>query len=558
MLAMLSDAVAFLANTTAGIESIVQFGFGAAIALLGADLLLGIVAPMAIAWIEASVPAPTPGRRSTVLRVAGSLGAAGLAMASVLMLVFVLPWLGVVLAVVALVATVVVPVLVQRRSGLASGATPVGDLDLTGSDAGIGRRLGRVLAAVARRPGIVLSIAGAVTLIAATFAVQIETRFDVQDFFAADTDFVTALDQLDRHVGSRGGEAAQIYVEGDLTDPANLALLGGHVDRLRDLDEPAFARTGEDVIVGTGILEIFDRTWESPVMPELVAEQTGVVLTDLDGDAVPDTREQVSALLATAGLVGVPLDEQRLLLTPDEVNTSVSLGVNGTADATTLELQISDSRNQSSVLNARTALKPIAADISSDFGDSFVQATGSPLVREGSLEGTSRALVVSLPIALLACLAVASIFLRSIRYGIASVVPIVMVVTWLYAFMHLAGFAVNLVTATIAAVSIGIGIDFALHYVARFREELARHGDKSEAVRIAGEGTGMALAASAASSIIGFGILALAPMPLFATYGLLTALMIVMALAATLLVLPSVLVVLSRGTAPEFAGGRLQ
>ena len=114
--------------------------------------------------------------------------------------------------------------------------------------------------------------------------------------------------------------------------------------------------------------------------------------------------------------------------------------------------------------------------------------------------------------------------------------------------MFVAGFAINLVTATIGAVSIGIGIDFAIHFAVRYREELSRGGHRYEAVRAAGEGTGVTLAASAASSIVGFAILALAPMPLFASYGLLTAVMIAMALAASLLVLPALLTLITRDT----------
>ena len=111
--------------------------------------------------------------------------------------------------------------------------------------------------------------------------------------------------------------------------------------------------------------------------------------------------------------------------------------------------------------------------------------------------------------------------------------------------MFAVGFAINLVTATIAAVSVGIGIDFAIHFIVRYREELARHGGRETAVRVASEGTGLALLASAISSAMGFGILAFAPMPLFAAYGLLTAVMIVMALVATLAVLPSLLVLIT-------------
>ena len=49
--------------------------------------------------------------------------------------------------------------------------------------------------------------------------------------------------------------------------------------------------------------------------------------------------------------------------------------------------------------------------------------------------------------------------------------------------------------------------------------------------------------------MLGFAILAFAPMPLFASYGLLTAVMIAMAAAASLLVLPSLLVLVTRDAA---------
>ncbi len=76
---------------------------------------------------------------------------------------------------------------------------------------------------------------------------------------------------------------------------------------------------------------------------------------------------------------------------------------------------------------------------------------------------------------------------------------------------------------------------------------------RHEAVRATEEGTGTALVASAVSSAVGFGILAFAPMPLFAAYGFLTAVMIVMALVATLAVLPGILVLVTadRTTAAE-------
>jgi len=540
LLALMSDASAFLANLTSGIESINQFGIGAAIALTGAYVLLGVVTPMVIARIESEIPPPTAGRRGSALRVAGATSAAAMTMASVLLLVFVLPWLGAILSIVTAIAVLGVPYLVQRRK---LDGQSVGELPVAGYDTALARPIGRAIAAVASKPAIVLPTALVITGIAMTFAIRVPAEFDVEDFFASDTDFVVGLDQAETHVGERGGETALIYVEGDLTDPDRLGDLKSRVNDIRSLNTSTLARDSDGVRIDGGIFSVIDAAWESGPMPGLVAQQTGITLTDDDNNGIPDTRDQLEALLGVAAKTGVPFDESRLILTPDDVKTAVN--IEGPIDATVFELALVNSRNQSSVTSAREDLETIATAMSADMGGSFVQVTGSPFIREASLDATNRALQVSLPVALLLCLLIASVFLRSIRYGLASIVPIVMVITWLYAVMELTGFAINLVTATIAAVSVGIGIDFAIHFISRYREELARAGSRHTAVRAAGEGTGLALVASAISSAVGFGLLALAPMPLFAAYGLLTALMIILALIATLAVLPSLLVLIT-------------
>jgi len=112
--------------------------------------------------------------------------------------------------------------------------------------------------------------------------------------------------------------------------------------------------------------------------------------------------------------------------------------------------------------------------------------------------------------------------------------------------MYLFDFGLNFVTATIAAVSIGIGIDFAVHLTQRYREELNKVEDEIQAMEQAVRGTGVALLASAATSIIGFAIMGFAPMPVFSAYGILTAVMIMMSATASLLILPTLLLLVSR------------
>jgi uncharacterized protein len=154
-------------------------------------------------------------------------------------------------------------------------------------------------------------------------------------------------------------------------------------------------------------------------------------------------------------------------------------------------------------------------------------------------------MLLALPIALVLCTLLAAVFMRSLKYGIAAVIPILLVVGWIYGFMFLAGFKINVVTATIAAIAVGVGIDYSTHFTMRFREEFEGEPSRFPALRRAGEGTGGALAISALSSILGFAVMALAPMPIFATFGTLTAVMIAFSLTVALLVLPSLLLVVT-------------
>jgi len=198
-------------------------------------------------------------------------------------------------------------------------------------------------------------------------------------------------------------------------------------------------------------------------------------------------------------------------------------------------------REQSKVGEASDQLASDLLPLDSTPGITSYGLTGSPFTRNEGLKATTSSLQKSIPIAAVAALVVLFIAMRSIRYAAVTVIPIGLVVTWLYAIMYLAGFGLNFVTATIGAVSIGVGIDYSIHMTERFREELRKSSTTTEAARIAARETGVALMASAASSIGGFAVMGFAPMPMFSSYGILTAIMIALALAASILVLPALL-----------------
>jgi predicted RND superfamily exporter protein len=173
------------------------------------------------------------------------------------------------------------------------------------------------------------------------------------------------------------------------------------------------------------------------------------------------------------------------------------------------------------------------------------KVSGDVVAQFLSMESFTRSMLVSLPLALALTFLIASVMLRSVRFALVSVLPIGLVVIGVYAFMATFGYTVNVITATIAAIAVGVGIDFSTHFTARYREELLKGNSRLGAVKLSGVGTGGALVLSALTSVLGFLVMAMAPAPIFATFGALTAVMIVLSLMVAILVLPSLLVLVT-------------
>jgi predicted RND superfamily exporter protein len=555
VLAMASDAAAFLSNATTGIESLVQFGIGAALATVSAFLVLGLAVPLALLRIEELVGGDPTTCSGRIAASVGGLLAALTAMAAVVVSVFVLPWLGAALLGLYLVLMIVLPLLILRPKTDRTEAAP------NASDEAHSRGfqlIGRSVVAIASKRWLVLPCLGAFTLYCVHLAHQVRADFDVRDLFDGQSSFVVGLDKLDLHMGEQGGEAASIYIEASLDRPEVLRTLRGFIERLEGLDSQRLARDSQSRLrLERGVIGVVDDVMSHPLALAAISTAEGVQISDDDNDELPDTPTQAAAIYRFARAKGIPQSRDQLLRTPDQVRTALWISDDPLeSPATVLTLRLPGSRSQETTEAARAELDPLVADLQRRLRDDDEQAravlTGQPIARQATLDAILWAFRLSIPVALLLCLFISAIFMWSLRYAVVSIIPILVVVAWLYAFMSLMGYGVNVVTATIGAISIGIGIDFAVHLTMRFREELARTGHRTEALAIAGTGTGGALAASALSSVVGFAILALAPMPMFAAYGLLTAVMIVLALVASLALLPSLLMLVTpEPTAPH-------
>jgi len=545
LLAVSSSVAAFLANAASGTEAIVQFGIGAAVSLVWAYVLLGQLAPRVTVGLEDYVGNDPIKGVSTFVYVAGALAMAivgGLAVA----LAAVMPSVGAAALLVLVGLLIVVPAgLTRRRNRRAAlrGAPLVHGHK--GAAHGL-KPVGMAVEFLARWRYVTIPVVVVVGLLAFAQATTVDSGFRIEDMLSTETDFAQSIERVTEHYPSSGEGSSYVYVEGDLTDPDNLVAIDDVVAELEASSAKFGTNVSGDLIVGLHAADLVRMVMASPARLEI--EATGPSLTDSDGDLIPDTKAAVAAIYQHAHRFGVLTPEGQQAVSAEDVGGV--LADLGDKQGTAIVIQVGSFTDGEIIVPVHDQLVASAAAFEATTTDIETRVSGDVISSYMSLEAFTRSMIVSLPLALALALVLAAFMLRSLRFALVSVLPIGLVVIGVYAFMATFGYSVNVVTATIAAIAVGVGIDFSTHFTARYREELGRSGGRLDAVRRAGTGTGGALVLSALTSVLGFLVMAMAPTPLFATFGLLTAVMIVLSLLVAVLVLPSLLVLVTPADLP--------
>ena len=129
---------------------------------------------------------------------------------------------------------------------------------------------------------------------------------------------------------------------------------------------------------------------------------------------------------------------------------------------------------------------------------------------------------------------------RNIGMATLATLPTILATVWIMATMAALGITLNVLTVMVTALTIGLGIDYAIHVVERFREE-SEHKSERQAIETTIERTGSALLISGLTTVSGFVVLFLSPMPLVRNFGIITAATIVYSLIIAIFVLPSLI-----------------
>ena len=372
---------------------------------------------------------------------------------------------------------------------------------------------------------------------------NLDTVFNFTDFLPEDDPVVATLAVLTDEFGGGFGETTSVLLEGD-----NLATPEIHnaiIDAIGDL-------AGADNIV----------TFGENVANESVVASLGAMLAPQD--AIPGAPPQAPDMELVSGLMsygveimsGEGLDALKVsssgdvdglykfLLAKDPITFFGSLYLDDQEVFTAQQIKITTSAGSEGSRQLTddiyAAFQPVI-----DLGVN-VAATNDSIVTNSVSDLISASQFQSLVFAIFSSMLFLIIYywidLRRPFLGVVTIFPVIAIVMGTYLGMNLLEIPLNPVTATLTGIAIGIGVPFVIHVTNRFREALNKDSNPVSAITTTLKTTGGSLFGSAFTTMAGFGILTTSTFKPFQQMGQVVLVSIGFALVASILILPTLLV----------------
>jgi uncharacterized protein len=362
---------------------------------------------------------------------------------------------------------------------------------------------------------------------------QLEVRFSVTDFVSEDAPAVVTYEKIIDSYGGGFGETTDVLVEGEVATPRAHNALVGALDGLAEVDDVA---TFGEVAQANSPVAVLGTLLAPPDGSQPPAElQEAAAAAGLGEDLTVADDADVAALYTTL-----------LEVAPEEAEAVLARDASGDLDALRLSIQ-----TQAGEAGAGQLREDLARTFTPLVDEGLeVTPTSDEIITDVIVTALSDSQVSSMLITLVAAMVLLTVtyWFRNRRpaLGVITVLPVALVVLWTFAMMAATGIPFGPITATIAALAIGIGVPYTIHITNRYQEDRMLHADPADAIRSTVRHTGGALAGSAFTTCAGFGILVTSTLTPFRQFGFVTVYAVGFSLLAATLVLPSMLALWDR------------
>lgn len=380
---------------------------------------------------------------------------------------------------------------------------------------------------------LILVLSGAMFIVSAIGISRLAVENSFIDYFKKSTEIYQGMKVIDQNLG--GTTPLDVIVEIDATKATAAgakASADANADKeFDDFDE--FEKKGKS-----------EKYWFS-------SDRMALVKTIHDYlESVPEIGKVLSlgTMLKLAEKLnhGKPLDNFQLALLygelPDRFKELVLKPyVSVKHNQLRFSVRVKDSEKS---LQRNALLKKIRHDLTDKVGlkKENVHLTGLLVLYNNMLQSLFDSQILTLGVVVLALLAMFLFLFKSLKLALIAIAPNLLAIGAVLGFMGWASIPLDMMTITIAAISIGIAVDNTIHYIYRFKNEFKVNPDYIKTMHYCHGSIGYAMYYTSVTIVIGFSILALSNFLPTVYFGLLTGLAMLIALVASLTLLPQLLI----------------
>lgn len=203
-------------------------------------------------------------------------------------------------------------------------------------------------------------------------------------------------------------------------------------------------------------------------------------------------------------------------------------------------------------LNRDQLIREVREGLQDNFGltPEQVEVTGTLVLYNNVLQSLYQSQILTLGVVLAVIMVMFLMLFQSIRIAVLCIIPNIIAAALVLGMMGWLGIPLDIMTITIAAISVGIGVDNTIHYVHRFRREFHRLGNYKATMYFCHGSIARAMYFTSLTIVAGFSILVLSNFIPTIVFGLLTSIAMLVALVGALTLLPQLLISFN-GLGPE-------
>ena len=159
------------------------------------------------------------------------------------------------------------------------------------------------------------------------------------------------------------------------------------------------------------------------------------------------------------------------------------------------------------------------------------------------LQSLFKSQILTLGLVIIGIFTMFMILFRNIKLSLIGVVPNFIAAFFILGIIGLLGIPLDMMTITIAAITIGIAVDNSIHYIYRFKEEFLKTKDYNKTIKICHSTVGVAILNTSITIVFGFSILVFSKFIPTIYFGVFTGIAMLLAMVSVLTLLPSLILI---------------